>query len=104
MKRTTLALALMMTVPIQDAFAETFRWHSGFFRKEGALWVEYPAYNAAGIHFTFEEIFRSSAHVVLYDRSRALAIRIPANGGASFVTVLNRDNSWGTWHFIVRQP
>lgn len=104
MKRTVLALALIVTVPIQNAVAETFRWSSGYFRKEGNLWIEYPAYNSAGFHFTFEEIFRSSAHVILYDRSRALAIRIPASGGTSFLTVLNRDNSWWTWHFMVRQP
>jgi hypothetical protein len=94
-------LALLLLA--QSASAETFRHSGGFFRKEGNLWVEYPAHNAAGFHFTFEEIFRNATRVVLYDRSRAFLIRIPARGGTSAWTTLDR-NGWMRYHDMTREP
>lgn len=101
------ALTALLLLPslllAHGASAETFRHANGFFRKEGSLWVEYPAYNAAGVHFTFEEIFRNAARVVLYDRSRAFLLRIPARGGIATWTTFDR-NGWAQYLRLTREP
>jgi hypothetical protein len=61
---------------------------TGYFRKEGDIWREYPAW-APGKHFTFKEYTRHKGYIYLVDPSRLkegdpmrpMHMRLPVRGG-----------------------
>jgi len=89
------ALSAILLTTITSAYAERFNASTRYWKKEGAYWIEYPAY-APGYHFTFSELTRDSVYVVLFDPTRKFIFRLPLSGGITSWTTPSR-NDWANY-------
>jgi WD40 repeat protein len=71
-----------------------FNHRAGSFRKNGDVWTEFDESGRAT--FTFKEVSRDSAFILLKDESRGLWLRLPTGGGQSFWA----SSSGGPWNAL----
>jgi hypothetical protein len=90
----TLAPKMVGTLKTTDAakprVPTVFKKPDGYFKKQGASWVEYPAY-ALNQFFTFQETGEDGSYIYLSDGSRSkpgspgnsMIVRLPITGGSA---------------------
>ena len=103
MMRPRAAASLLALLCIgATAQAEEFTSAKGRFAKEGAVWVEYPAYDGVH-HATFSELGRTAKVVALFDPTRDMILRLPLAGGMATWSELD-SAEWAGLAEVTHKP